>query len=162
MRGEIAYSALLKLASAEAWMRRIPKEKHTALWQTACHPDQLPLLPLARVEQLLNRGLKTHLWGRGHQLGVVTTVRRLAPAADLSCHSSLTSNSHAKSFSAVGYEGPQLRATYSYSIGLHKNNRGAEGYVRVRLSANRTGDMLNVRELGLAEVRFPRIPALGS
>ena len=120
MRIEIASSLPLKLASAEAWMRRIPKEEHTALWQTACHPDQMPFLPLTRVEQFLNHGLKTHLWGRGHQFSVVTTVRRLASAANLSCHSSLTSNSHAKSFSALWYEGPQLRATYS--ICLHRNN----------------------------------------
>ena len=76
MRFEIASSPLLKLASAEAWMRRIPKEEHTALWQTACHPDQMPFLSLTRVEQFLNHGLKTHLWGRGRQFGVVTTVRR--------------------------------------------------------------------------------------
>src|SRR4028119_958897 len=44
-------------------MRSIPKEQYTALRQTACHPDQVPFLPLARVEQFLNRGLKTHLRG---------------------------------------------------------------------------------------------------
>ena len=76
MRFEIASSPLLKLASAEAWMRSIPKEEHTALWQAACHPDQMPFLPLTRVEQFLNHGLKTQLWGRGRQFGVVTTVRR--------------------------------------------------------------------------------------
>jgi hypothetical protein len=39
------------------------------------HPDQVPFLPLARVEQFLNRGLKTYLRGRwGYQLGVVTTT----------------------------------------------------------------------------------------
>src|SRR5918999_3895773 len=97
----------LKLAPTEAGMRSIPEEQHTALRQTACHPDQVPFLPLARVEQFLNRGLKTHLRGRrGHQLGVVTTVRWLT--ASLGRHGSLTSNSPTRSFSALGYEGPQL------------------------------------------------------
>jgi hypothetical protein len=61
-------------------MRSIPKEQYPTLRQTARYPHQVPLLPLARVEQFLNRGLKTLLRGRrwGYQLGVVTTVGWLA------------------------------------------------------------------------------------
>lgn len=64
-------------------MRRVPKEDHASLRQTARHADQVPLFPLARVEQFLNRCLKTRLQGLGHQLRVVPTVRQLASAADL-------------------------------------------------------------------------------
>ena len=64
-------------------MGGVPKEDYTTLRQTARHADQVPFYPLARVEQFLNRCLKPPLWGRGHQLGEITTVRRLDPAADL-------------------------------------------------------------------------------
>jgi hypothetical protein len=64
-------------------MGGVPKEEHSTLWQTARHADLVPLFPLARVEQFLNRCLKPLLRGWGHQFGVVTTVRRLASAADL-------------------------------------------------------------------------------
>jgi hypothetical protein len=72
------------MGSAEAGMRRIPKEEHAALRQTARHPHQVPFLPLTSVEQFLNSCLKTPFRVRGHQLGIVTTVGRLAfAAADL-------------------------------------------------------------------------------